>query len=85
MVVYKLRFFEERQMMAILLYIYRNGEMAKCVIYDNVSHNSRMSLKLERLKRAGLITMRYGMPTYVSLTEKGRYIASRIDDIERNM
>ena len=85
MVEYRLRFFEEKHMMAILLYIYRNGETAKCVIYDNVSHNSRMSLKLDRLKRAGLVTMRYGMPTYVSLTDKGRYLASKMDDIENNM
>ena len=85
MVVYRLSFFEEKHMMAILLYIYRNGETAKCVIYDNVSHNSRMSLKLDRLKRAGLVTMRYGMPTYVSLTDKGRYLASKMDDIENNM
>ncbi len=85
MVEYKLSFFEEKQMMATLLYIYRNGETAKYVIYDKVSKNSRMPLKLERLKEAGLITMRYGMPTYVSLTDKGRYLASKMDDIEENM
>ncbi len=85
MVEYKLSFFEEKQMMATLLYIYRNGETAKYVIYDKVSKNSRMPLKLERLKEAGLITMRYGMPTYVSLTDKGRYIASKMDDIEENL
>ncbi len=85
MVHYKLSLLEERHMMGILLYIYRNGETGKCIIYDNLSRNPRMPLKLDMLKAAGLVEMRYGMPTYVSLTEKGRYIASRIDDIERNM
>ena len=85
MVRYNLEFLQRKHMLSILLYIYRNGETSKSEIYENVCKGYTIPPKLELLKEKGLITMKYGMPTYISLTDKGRYIASKIDDIEENV
>lgn len=79
---YRLTIIEERHMLSALLFIYRSGKAAKTTIYENVSKNPRMPVKLDALKDAGLVNMQYGMPTYVSLTEKGRRIAESISNIE---
>ena len=85
MIKYNLEFMQRKHMLSILLYIYRNGESSKSEIYENVCKGYTIPPKLELLKEKGLVKMRYGMPTYISLTDKGRYIAGMIDGIENNI
>ncbi|MDO5837332.1 MAG: hypothetical protein Q4P10_00955 [Methanomassiliicoccales archaeon] len=79
---YRLSVIEERHMLSIILYLYRCGKATKSNIYDNVSKNPRMPLKLDVLEDEGLISMKRGSPTFVILTEKGRRIAESLDLIE---
>ncbi len=80
-----LKIFEEKHVIPILFYIYREGPSKKSDIYGSVSTNPRMPLKLDMMERAGLITQSIDTinnnTTTVSLTEKGEIIVKKLSGI----
>ena len=85
MIEYKLKAIEEKHMMSTLLYLHENGTCTKTKIYENVSRNPRMPIKLDVLEDCGLIEMDRGNPTTITLTEKGECVASYGKMIENNL
>jgi len=76
---------EEKHMLSILLYLYRNGRTTKGEMYSNISNNPRMPLKLNILKDAGLVLISEGIPANIVLTDKGMAVASSIDRMENDL
>ena len=79
---YKIKALEEKHILSTILFLGENGVTSKTTLYENVSKNPRMPLKLNILEDEGLISMKRGSPTFVILTEKGRRIAESLDLIE---
>ena len=69
-------------MMSIILFIYRNKNVTKGMIYQNIGMSPRMNVKLDILKDMGLISIEGTVAKYVSLTEKGIRVAESISNIE---
>ena len=64
---------DNRHMMAVLLYLLENGQSNRTSIYNSISRNSNMPLKLERMVEM----------IFMDLTDRGRYIAEHLVLIER--
>ena len=72
---YRISSLEEKHLMSMLMYLREKGPSRKTDIYDAVSTNPRMTLKVERLEAMGLISTEYNnalRSTVVTLTEEGR-------------
>ncbi len=82
MVDYVLKMMDEKHMMSIILFIYRNKDVTKGMIYQNIGMSPRMNVKLDILKDMGLISIEGTVAKHVSLTEKGIRVAESISDIE---
>ena len=82
MVDYVLKMMDEKHMMSIILFIYRNKNVTKGMIYQNIGMSPRMNVKLDILKDMGLISIEGTVAKYVSLTEKGIRVAESISNIE---
>ncbi len=82
---FKISVIEEKHMLSILLYLYRNGRTTKGEMYSNISNNPRMPLKLNILKDAGLVLISEGIPANIVLTDKGMAVASSIDRMENDL
>jgi len=69
--------FEERHMIAIMLYLVDNDGSLKSRLYSAVSSNPRMPDKLDKLEKNGLIVqMTDGRGTRLYLTDLGKDICS---------
>ena len=77
--------FEEKHMIAVLIYLAANGPSRKIDIYDGVSSNPRMPDKLNNLEKYGLVTQEMDTSTrstIVSLTPAGEEIAAKFSEID---
>ena len=75
---------EPKFSMRILLFLRDRPPTSLSEIYDAVSYGTNMPRKLESLRDGGLIIMKpCGRAVYVSLTDAGRDVASKLDDITR--
>ena len=71
--------------MSMLMYLREKGPSRKTDIYDAVSTNPRMTLKVERLEAMGLISTEYNnalRSTVVTLTEEGRQVADHLAAVD---
>lgn len=81
---YNIQLLEPKFSMRILLFLRDRPPTSLSEIYDAVSYGTNMPRKLESLRDGGLIDMRpCGRAVYVSLTDAGRDVASKLDDITR--
>ncbi|MBO7351825.1 MAG: hypothetical protein J6U12_02785 [Candidatus Methanomethylophilaceae archaeon] len=77
--------FEEKHLIAIMMFLSINGECQKIEIYRNVSSNPRIPDKLDRLESMGLITqepIEGSRATNIVLTAKGRKVANILVDLD---
>ena len=82
---YRISFLEEKHLMSMLMYLREKGPSRKTDIYDAVSTNPRMTLKVERLEAMGLISTEYNnalRSTVVTLTEEGRQVAEHLAAVD---
>ena len=82
---YRISTLEEKHLMSMLMYLREKGPSRKTDIYDAVSTNPRMTLKVERLEAMGLISTEYNnalRPTVVTLTEEGRQVADHLAAVD---
>ena len=82
---YRISFLEEKHLMSMLMYLREKGPSRKTDIYDAVSTNPRMTLKVERLEAMGLISTEYNnalRSTVVTLTEEGRQVADHLAAVD---
>jgi predicted transcriptional regulator len=83
---YKVSQLEERHILSILLFLMQHGNTPKSMIYENISKNPRMPVKLELLESLGLISFeRKDTVTVVGLTEKGTVLADAISHMENHL
>ncbi len=78
--------FEEKHMIAMLMYLGANGPSRKIDIYEGVSSNPRMPDKLNHLEELGLVTQEMDMvtrSTIVTLTPAGEQVASLFVAIDK--
>ena len=76
---------EEKHMISILLYLGIHGPSRKIDIYQAVSTNPRMPMKLDKLESLGLINQDFDdglRSTVVTLTPAGREIMEHLSAIE---
>ena len=82
---YRISSLEEKHLMSMLMYLREKGPSRKTDIYDAVSTNPRMTLKVERLEAMGLISTEYNnalRSTVVTLTEEGRQVADHLAAVD---
>ena len=82
---YRISTLEEKHLMSMLMYLREKGPSRKTDIYDAVSTNPRMTLKVERLEAMGLISTEYNnalRSTVVTLTEEGRKVAEHLAAVD---
>ncbi len=82
---YRISTLEEKHLMSMLMYLREKGPSRKTDIYDAVSTNPRMTLKVERLEAMGLISTEYNnalRSTVVTLTEEGRQVADHLAAVD---
>lgn len=82
---YRISSLEEKHLMSMLMYLREKGPSRKTDIYDAVSTNPRMTLKVERLEAMGLISTEYNnalRSTVVTLTEEGRQVAEHLAAVD---
>ncbi len=78
--------FEEKHMIAMLMFLGANGPSRKIDIYEGVSSNPRMPDKLNHLDRIGLVTQDMDMvtrSTIVTLTPAGEQVANLFVAIDK--
>ena len=78
--------FEEKHMIAMIMYLGANGPSRKIDIYEGVSSNPRMPDKINHLEEIGLVTQEMDMVTHstiVTLTPAGEQIASLFVAIDK--
>ncbi|MGN0098782.1 MAG: hypothetical protein ACI38Y_05610 [Candidatus Methanomethylophilaceae archaeon] len=76
---------EEKHLIGMLMYLRENGPSRKTDIYDAVSTNPRMTIKVERLEAMGLINTEFNnalRSTVVTLTEEGRQVAEHLASVD---
>lgn len=76
---------EEKHLISMLLYLREKGPSRKTDIYDAVSTNPRMTLKVERLEAMGLINTEFNnalRSTVVTLTDEGRKVAEHLAAVD---
>ena len=75
---------DNKHMMAVMLFLLENGPSNRTEIYTNVSRNSNMPSRLDRMVDMGLLTSNISIHgIYMGLTSPGRYIAEHLVLIER--
>jgi hypothetical protein len=77
--------FEEKHLIAVMMYLALNGACRKIDIYRNVSSNPRIPEKLDRLEALGLITQvsdKNLRSIVINLTPKGKIVAQKIVDLD---
>ncbi len=75
---------DDKHMMAVLLHILENGQSNRTSIYNNISRNSNMPSKLDRMVDLGLLTSSASIHgVFMDLTYHGRYIAEHLVLIEK--
>ena len=82
---YRISTLEEKHLISMLMYLREKGPSRKTDIYDAVSTNPRMTLKVERLEAMGLISTEYNnalRSTVVTLTEEGRQVAEHLAAVD---
>ena len=82
---YRISTLEEKHLISMLMYLREKGPSRKTDIYDAVSTNPRMTLKVERLEAMGLISTEYNnalRSTVVTLTEEGRQVADHLAAVD---
>lgn len=79
------RIFNERHTSDIIMYLYLFGPKHRTEIYDAISRNPRMPIKLDLLESYGVIkTYEEGQrQMLVSLTSKGTKLAAGISNLEK--
>lgn len=80
------RVFDEKNTPNIILFLYLFGPKTRTEIYDNISRNPRMSIKLEMMMSMGLIEETYGyngMMNALYLTDLGEKYAIALCELEK--
>jgi Mn-dependent DtxR family transcriptional regulator len=78
--------FEEKHLVAIMMFLSINGSCRKIDVYQNVSSNPRIPDKLDRLEALGLITQKpsaNSRSVQIELTKRGRAIADRLIELDQ--
>ncbi len=78
--------FEEKHLVAIMMYLSINGQCRKIEIYQNVSSNPRIPEKLDRLESMGLIDQisdPKSRSIIIALTKKGREVADALNSLDK--
>ena len=78
--------FEEKHLIAIMLFLSINRTCRKIDIYTKVSSNPRIPDKLDKLESLGLITQTMPSGTrsvIISLTEKGGIVADNLAELDK--
>ncbi len=72
---------------AVILHLYRNGPMNMKEINDELPGSTEILRDLERLKvvRQEIDSSRYPQETRLELTEKGKEIGAKIEELEKMM
>ena len=77
--------FERKHMIAILLFVKKNGGCTRMELYDNVANNDGMPGKLAELESSGLITQ-HTVPitraVRIELTPSGEKAVSLFSEID---
>ena len=77
---------EDKHIISIIMFLYKNGRVKKSEIYRNVSYTATMVGKIDALEDMGLLTQeqkKYENNTiYIELTERGLSVAKKLLDIE---
>lgn len=74
--------FESPHTIRILLYVAEHDGCRKMDIYENVSHISSMTKKIDALEEAGLLEQRpLNRGTVLLLTDEGRRVSDLLEDI----
>ncbi|MBE6518424.1 MAG: hypothetical protein E7Z70_02620 [Thermoplasmata archaeon] len=80
------RIFDEKNAPNIILFLYLFGPKTRTEIYDNISRNPRMAVKIEMLMSMGLIEETYGyngMMNALYLTDLGEKYATSLCELEK--
>jgi len=78
--------FSEKNVPAIIIYLYLSGPRTRSEIYDNVSTNVRMSVKIDKLIDEGIIKTTAGRTPrrpMMTLTEMGMQFGYMLCAMER--
>lgn len=78
--------FEEKHMIAIMLFLLDNVVSRKIDLYNGVSPNPRMPDKLDALEYHGMIVQdldKISRSTLINLTEAGRQVAEHFRSVNR--
>ena len=74
---------DRRHMMGILLFLLDNGSSLKTEIYNDVSRNSNMSVRIDDLEDIGLVSHVVTFRGFIyALTPKGRRVAELLRSVE---
>ena len=77
---------EDKHIISIIMFLFKNGRVKKSEIYRNVSYTATMVGKVDALEAMGLLTQeqkKYENNTiYIELTERGQSVAKKLLDIE---
>ncbi len=75
-----------QHLMSIVLFLYRRGRCKKTEVYNHVSRTNNMPRKIARLVELNIVEEAVDVfdnnTKYLQLTESGRSIAVRLDEIE---
>ena len=75
---------DRRHMMGILLFLLDNGSSLKTEIYNDVSRNSNMSVRIDDLEDIGLVSHMVTFRGFIyALTPKGRRVAELLRSVEK--
>ncbi len=79
------RIFSERNTSDTIMFLYLFGPKGKTEIYDAISRNPRMPMKLQMLEDYGLVRSYSdgGKKMMIGLTPKGNKFASALSDLEK--
>ena len=81
------KIFGEKNMVSIIIFLYLYGPRTKTEIYNQISKNPRMPIKLDLLERYGLISKNDDHPTgrkVMCLTELGERYARSLESLEKH-
>lgn len=81
-----IRVFEEKHMIAIMLYLLDHDGCKKTELYEATTRNPRMPLKLLTLASYGLLELEQSSHCeHIHLTEKGWDVARKLENIAETM
>lgn len=73
----------DAHMIPMMMFLRENGPSTKTQIYSAVGRSANMPAKIDRLREAGLVTVKMvGISEIVGLTDIGSHIAGILADVD---